>query len=84
MPRRGAAEDRQGDEALAAAAIEALREGPVRVIVTPGDASPAGLPSAADVRCERFVPHGPVLRRVIEAGAVPAAQSTSRASSTRE
>ena len=52
----------QGDEALAAAAIEALREEPVRVVVTLGDASAAGLPSAANARCERFVPHGPVLR----------------------
>ena len=53
----------QGDEALAATAIEALREEPVRVLVTLGDASPAGLPSAANIRCERFVAHGPVLRR---------------------
>jgi MGT family glycosyltransferase len=53
----------QGDEAIAAAAIEGLREEPVRVIVTLGDASPDGLPSATNARCERFVPHGPVLRR---------------------
>ena len=53
----------QGDEALAAAAIEALREEPVRVVVTLGDAAAEGLPSAANARCERFVPHGPVLRR---------------------
>lgn len=53
----------QGDEALAVAAIEALREESVRVVVTLGDASPQGLPSAANVRCERFVPHRPVLRR---------------------
>ncbi len=52
----------QGDEALAVAAIEGLREEPVRLVVTLGDASPAGLPRAANVRCERFVPHGPVLR----------------------
>lgn len=53
----------QGDEALAAAAIAGLRGEPVRVVVTLGDASPAGLPGAANARCERFVPHGPVLRR---------------------
>jgi UDP:flavonoid glycosyltransferase YjiC (YdhE family) len=53
----------QGDEALAAAAIEALRDEPVRVVVTLGDASAADLPAAANARCERFVPHGPVLRR---------------------
>lgn len=33
------------------------------MIVTLGDASPDGLPGAANARCERFVPHGPVLRR---------------------
>jgi MGT family glycosyltransferase len=56
--------DYQGDEALAAAAIEALRDEPVRVIVTLADAHGAGrLPSAPNVRVERFVPHGPVLER---------------------
>jgi MGT family glycosyltransferase len=54
--------DYQGDEALAAAAIEALREEPVRVIVTLADAhGVAELPHADNVRVERFVPHGPVL-----------------------
>ena len=54
----------QGDEALAAAAIEGLRGEPVRVIVTLADAHGVGeLPTADNVRVERFVPHGPVLER---------------------
>ena len=56
--------DYQGDEALAATAIEALREEPVRVLVTIADAAHAArLPSAANARVERFVAHGPVLAR---------------------
>jgi UDP:flavonoid glycosyltransferase YjiC (YdhE family) len=56
--------DYQGDERLAAAAIEALRDEPVRVLVTLADAhGVAELPSAANVRIERFVAHGPVLER---------------------
>jgi MGT family glycosyltransferase len=53
----------QGDEALAAAAIEGLRDEPVRVIVTMADAYGASLPTAPNARVERFVPHGPVLER---------------------
>jgi MGT family glycosyltransferase len=54
----------QADEALAATAIEALRDEPVRVIVTLADAhGAASMPRAANVRVERFVPHGPVLAR---------------------
>jgi UDP:flavonoid glycosyltransferase YjiC (YdhE family) len=55
----------QGDEALAAAAIEALRDEPVRVVVTLADAHGAPLPSAANARIERFVPHGPLLERAV-------------------
>jgi MGT family glycosyltransferase len=56
--------DYQGDEELAATAIEALRDEPVRVLVTLADAAGAGdLPRAANARVERFVPHGPVLER---------------------
>jgi MGT family glycosyltransferase len=56
--------DYQGDEALAVAAIEALRDEPVRVVVTLADAyGQVDLPAAANVRLERFVPHGPVLER---------------------
>lgn len=53
--------DYQGDERLAAAAIEALRDEPVRVLVTLADASPDGLPTAPNARVERFVPHSAVL-----------------------
>jgi MGT family glycosyltransferase len=53
----------QGDEALAAAAIEALRDEPVRVVVTLADAYGADLPQAPNVRVERFLAHGPVLER---------------------
>jgi UDP:flavonoid glycosyltransferase YjiC (YdhE family) len=55
----------QGDQALAAAAIEALRDEPVRVLVTLAGAygRDDGLPVAANARVERFVPHGPVLER---------------------
>jgi len=57
----------QGDERLAATAIEALRDEPLRVLVTladvAGGAAAAALPRAANVRLERFVPHGPVLER---------------------
>jgi MGT family glycosyltransferase len=56
--------DYQGDERLAATAIEALREEPVRVLVTLADAaSAARLPRARNARVERFVSHGPVLRQ---------------------
>lgn len=55
----------QGDEALAAAAIEGLRHEPVRVLVTAAEASNATtLPTAANARVERFVPHGAVLPHV--------------------
>jgi len=56
----------QGDEQLAAAAIEGLRDEPVRVLVTLADAHGVGeLPTADNVRVERFVAHGPVLERAV-------------------
>ena len=57
----------QGDETLARAAIEGLRDERVRVVVTLADAYGAELPSAPNARIERFVPHRQVLER---AGAV--------------
>lgn len=52
----------QGDETLAETAILALRDEPVRVLVTIADADgQATLPAAGNVRVERFVPHGAVL-----------------------
>jgi MGT family glycosyltransferase len=53
----------QGDEKLAAAAIDGLRDEPLRVVATVADADPAGLPHAPNARRERFVSHGPVLER---------------------
>jgi len=54
----------QGDDRLAVAAVEALREMPVRVLVTLADAYGATeLPSAVNVRVERFVPHAAILDR---------------------
>lgn len=53
----------QGDESLARAAVEGLANEPYRVVVT----MPAGVtdlgPLPANVRVERFIPHGPVLAR---------------------
>ncbi|MEZ0579597.1 glycosyltransferase [Nocardioides sp. MH1] len=52
----------QGDQDLARVAVEALRDEPVRVLVTLADAfEDTTLPDAANVRVERFVPHGHVL-----------------------
>ncbi|CUU53878.1 glycosyltransferase, MGT family [Parafrankia irregularis] len=54
----------QGDERLALAAAEALRDEPVRVLITLADAfGRVDLPAAPNIRVERFVPHGPVLER---------------------
>ena len=67
----------QGDETLARAAIEGLRDEPVRVVVTLADAYGADLPSAPNARVERFVPHGPVL------GAPPPSSATAAWASCR-
>ncbi len=53
----------QGDESLARAAVEGLRDEPVRVLVTMADAYGAGLPGAPNARVERFAPHRQVLER---------------------
>ncbi|MEW1808014.1 glycosyltransferase [Pseudarthrobacter sp. NPDC080039] len=51
----------QADEALARAAVQGLGAEPYRVVVTM-PAGPADLgPLPANVRVERFIPHGPVL-----------------------
>jgi MGT family glycosyltransferase len=56
--------DYQGDEQLARVAVAALRDEPVRVILTLADAyDTADVAPAPNVRVERFVPHGPVLER---------------------
>jgi MGT family glycosyltransferase len=53
----------QGDESLARAAIEGLRDERVRVVVTMADAYGADLPSAPNARVERFVAHRQILER---------------------
>jgi UDP:flavonoid glycosyltransferase YjiC (YdhE family) len=54
----------QADEELARVAVEALRDEPVRVVITLADAyATANLPVADNVRVERFVPHRLVLDR---------------------
>jgi MGT family glycosyltransferase len=55
--------DYQGDQRLAEVAAEALADEPVRVLLTMADAyDEASLPDLpANVRTERFVPHGQVL-----------------------
>ncbi|MDF1606320.1 glycosyltransferase [Nocardioides sp. YIM 152315] len=56
--------DYQGDERLARVAAEALRDEPVRVLITLADAyDDAALTTSGNVRVERFVPHGHVLPR---------------------
>jgi len=52
----------QADEALAVAAVQALRDEPVRILVTLADAYDATtLPEAKNLRVERFIAHAPVL-----------------------
>ena len=54
----------QADEELGRVAVEALRDEPVRVLLTLADAyDSTTLPPARNVRVERFVPHAPVLER---------------------
>jgi MGT family glycosyltransferase len=56
--------DYQGDEDLARVAAEALRDEPVRVLLTLGEAyGKAALPEAANVTAVPFVPHGPAMER---------------------
>lgn len=54
--------DYQGDEDLAVTAAEALRDQPVRVLITLADAyDTTPLRSGGNIRVERFVPHGHAL-----------------------
>jgi MGT family glycosyltransferase len=53
----------QNDRRLAEVACEALAGAPFEIVVTTADVDPAGLPRAANVRVERFLPHAPVLER---------------------
>lgn len=52
----------QGDELLASTAVQALRDEPVRVLLTLADAyDQAGIETGGNIRVERFVPHGHAL-----------------------
>jgi UDP:flavonoid glycosyltransferase YjiC (YdhE family) len=52
----------QGDELLPRTVVQALRDEPVRVLLTLADAyDEAGLETGGNVYVERFVPHGPAL-----------------------
>lgn len=53
----------QNDRRLAEVACEALAGTPYEVVVTTADVDRAGLPTAANVRVERFLPHAPLLER---------------------
>jgi MGT family glycosyltransferase len=53
----------QADRRLAEVASGALAGEPYEVIVTTAEVDPTGLPAAANVRIERFVPHGQLLER---------------------
>jgi MGT family glycosyltransferase len=53
----------QNDRRLAEVACEAFAGSYRQVVVTTGDVDPTGLGTAANVRVERFLPHGPLLER---------------------
>ena len=53
----------QNDRRLAEVACDAVADGPYELVVTTADVDPAGLPTAANVRVERFLPHAPLLAR---------------------
>ena len=53
----------QNDRRLAEVACEAFAGSSHPVVVTTGDVDPTGLQAAANVRVERFLPHGPLLER---------------------
>ena len=58
--------DYQADEQLARVAVAALRDEPLRVVLTLADAyDTAGVAPAPNVRVERFVAHAPVLERAV-------------------
>jgi UDP:flavonoid glycosyltransferase YjiC (YdhE family) len=53
----------QDDGALIAVGLEALAEEPVAVVATTAANDPASFSPPANARVERFLPHGPILRR---------------------
>ncbi len=55
----------QNDRRLAEVASAALADEPYDVVVTTADVDPGGLPTAPNVRVERFLPHAPLLERAV-------------------
>ena len=53
----------QNDRRLAEAAVAGLAGEPFEVAVTTADVDPTGLPAAANIHVERFLPHTPLLER---------------------
>jgi MGT family glycosyltransferase len=53
----------QNDRRLAEVAAAAFAAMPFDVVMTTADVDPTGLQAAANVRVERFLPHGPLLER---------------------
>lgn len=53
----------QKDDSLVATALEALAQEPVRVIATTGPIAPEAFRPPANARIERYLPHGPLLRK---------------------
>jgi MGT family glycosyltransferase len=53
----------QNDRRLAETACKALADEPYEVVVTTADVDPSGLPTAANLRIERYLPHTPLLER---------------------
>ena len=58
-----ASTERQDDERLIVTALAALRDEPVRLVVTTAAIAPERFPPQPRARIERFVPHGPLLAR---------------------
>jgi MGT family glycosyltransferase len=53
----------QNDRRLAEVAVRALAGEPYQVVITTADVNPAGLPTAPNLRVERYLPHLPLLER---------------------
>jgi len=53
----------QNDRRLPEAACSAFAGAPFDVVITTADVDPAGLPTAPNLRVERFLPHAPLLER---------------------
>jgi MGT family glycosyltransferase len=58
-----ASSEKQADHALIETAIEALGGEEVDVVITAAAHDPASFPAPANIRLERWLPHGPVIRK---------------------